>query len=175
MSVNKCGARTRAGTPCQLRAGFGTDHVGEGACKYHCGCTPRHTERGRLHPEYKHGLYAEGLSDDETVEFGEFVQRFDLMKVSQDELRGLYRAMKALLAPGPIGPLDITKALSQIASWKKVHHEMAAGTKVQVSFDQPEIEQVISRFREIILKFVPAEKHQELIDELRTLETADSL
>ena len=33
----KCGAKTRAGTPCQQPAGWGTSHVGEGRCKLHGG------------------------------------------------------------------------------------------------------------------------------------------
>ncbi len=42
-----CGARTRAGTPCQRAAGHGTDHVGEGKCKLHGGLSP-----------VKHGRYS---------------------------------------------------------------------------------------------------------------------
>lgn len=34
---NVCGAKTRAGTPCQRPAGWGTDHVGIGRCKLHGG------------------------------------------------------------------------------------------------------------------------------------------
>jgi hypothetical protein len=33
----KCAAKTRAGTPCQQIAGWGTDHVGNGRCKLHGG------------------------------------------------------------------------------------------------------------------------------------------
>ena len=38
-----CGAHTKHnhdknGGRCQMPAGFGTDHVGEGRCKYHGGC-----------------------------------------------------------------------------------------------------------------------------------------
>ena len=43
----KCGAKTRAGTPCTQRAGWGTDHVGHGRCKLHAGSVPR-----------KHGRYS---------------------------------------------------------------------------------------------------------------------
>jgi hypothetical protein len=40
-----CGARTRNGTPCALRAGWGTDHFGFGNCRFHFGATPN----GRTH------------------------------------------------------------------------------------------------------------------------------
>lgn len=36
----KCGANTRAGTPCQKAAGFRTDHPGVGKCHLHGGATP---------------------------------------------------------------------------------------------------------------------------------------
>ena len=36
----RCGAKTRAGTPCAYPAGRGTDHVGFGNCKHHFGATP---------------------------------------------------------------------------------------------------------------------------------------
>lgn len=35
-----CGARTRSGTDCKRPAGWGTSHVGVGACKLHGGATP---------------------------------------------------------------------------------------------------------------------------------------
>lgn len=45
----KCGAKTRAGGghPCGRIAGHGTNHLGQGKCKYHGGCSP-----------IKHGLYS---------------------------------------------------------------------------------------------------------------------
>lgn len=36
----KCGAKTRAGTPCQNAAGAATDHLGWGKCKWHGGNSP---------------------------------------------------------------------------------------------------------------------------------------
>ena len=33
----RCEAKTRAGTPCQQKAGWGTDHTGIGRCKLHGG------------------------------------------------------------------------------------------------------------------------------------------
>jgi len=36
---NICGATAKStGEPCKLAAGYGTDHLGEGRCKYHGGC-----------------------------------------------------------------------------------------------------------------------------------------
>lgn len=43
----RCGGRTRRGTPCKLPAGHGTDHPGIGRCDHHAGATPTH----RAHAE----------------------------------------------------------------------------------------------------------------------------
>ena len=51
----KCGAKTRAGTPCQQPAGWGTEHPGTGRCKLHGGASLR----GHLHPRYKTGRYSD--------------------------------------------------------------------------------------------------------------------
>lgn len=42
-----CGAKTRQGTPCQLLAGWGTDHVGTGRCKLHGGNGGAKPQHGR--------------------------------------------------------------------------------------------------------------------------------
>jgi hypothetical protein len=42
-----CGARKRGGGNCTLPAGWGTDHVGVGACKLHGGSTPNHQKAAR--------------------------------------------------------------------------------------------------------------------------------
>jgi hypothetical protein len=38
--MKRCGAKTRAGGRCKNAAGFGTDHVGAGRCKFHGGMAP---------------------------------------------------------------------------------------------------------------------------------------
>jgi hypothetical protein len=50
-SMASCGAPKRRGGVCELRAGFGTDHFGDGPCKYHGGQLPvvrRKIERERM-------------------------------------------------------------------------------------------------------------------------------
>ena len=43
----RCGGRTRLGTPCRLPAGHGTSHPGIGCCDHHGGATPTHEEHAR--------------------------------------------------------------------------------------------------------------------------------
>jgi hypothetical protein len=52
-----CGAKTRAGHPCTLPAGHGTDHVGHGNCKLHGGRTQNGRKNGA-----ELALRAEGIS-----------------------------------------------------------------------------------------------------------------
>jgi hypothetical protein len=40
-----CGAKKRGGGTCSLNAGWGTKHVGTGACKFHGGATPAHLRK----------------------------------------------------------------------------------------------------------------------------------
>lgn len=44
---DRCGRKTRSGAPCKQIAGWGTDHVGAGACKLHGGKSP-----------IKHGIFS---------------------------------------------------------------------------------------------------------------------
>lgn len=47
LSVPLCGAKTRSGSPCRNKAGYKTDHVGQGRCHLHGGLNP-----------IKHGRYS---------------------------------------------------------------------------------------------------------------------
>lgn len=43
-----CGAKNRHGGACQLRAGFGTNHVGVGRCKHHGGASPNGQKHAQI-------------------------------------------------------------------------------------------------------------------------------
>jgi hypothetical protein len=62
-----CGAKTRDGTPCELRAGFGTEHVGFGRCRFHAGRSPSGNlaaERQRLDAQAADAASTFGLPRD---------------------------------------------------------------------------------------------------------------
>lgn len=62
-----CGAKSKStGQPCKLKAGYGTDHLGTGRCKFHGGKTPR----GPDSPHFKHGRYASAFK-------GQFKEHFE--------------------------------------------------------------------------------------------------
>ena len=51
----RCGAKNRAGKPCQQKAGWGTDHVGTGRCKLHGGAStgaPKGNKNALKHGRY---------------------------------------------------------------------------------------------------------------------------
>ena len=73
-----CGAKTRQGTPCELPAGWGTDHAGVGRCKLHGGATPR----GADSPHYKHGLHSRYLPAE--VQQGEPITEDDLLSAAEE-------------------------------------------------------------------------------------------
>ncbi len=58
--TDTCGAKTRSGTPCQLPAGWSTDHVGRGKCKMHGGAagTGRPPTHGRYSTVRREALRA---------------------------------------------------------------------------------------------------------------------
>lgn len=58
---NICGAKTRDGSPCELKAGWGTDHVGTGKCKLHGGAS-NGAPKGNKNA-VKHGVYEQVVKD----------------------------------------------------------------------------------------------------------------
>lgn len=47
MADELCGAQNRDGEPCELPAGWGTEHKGQGRCKHHGGNAGRPVDHGR--------------------------------------------------------------------------------------------------------------------------------
>lgn len=62
-----CGRTNRSGDPCELPAGWGTDHVGEGACKLHGGAggAPEDNRNAVTHGAYTDSFVRDFLTDDE--------------------------------------------------------------------------------------------------------------
>lgn len=97
MTDNVCGRPKRdgSGDECGLPAGWGTDHVGEGACKLHGGATPR----GRESANFKHGLFSDHLDEEdrETIDALEDVPDADkLDSLINWRLARLRRAVESL-------------------------------------------------------------------------------
>lgn len=82
-----CGARSRQGRRCVQRAGWGTTHIGIGACKLHGGSTPNHqiAAARRLTDQRAQELLAE-MGNPEPVEdvYGELLGLAGQMKRFSD-------------------------------------------------------------------------------------------
>lgn len=62
--TENCGAENRDGDPCALSAGWGTDHVGEGRCKFHGGAASGGAREGSGAPENNGNAETHGLTSD---------------------------------------------------------------------------------------------------------------
>lgn len=75
-----CGAKTRAGTPCKQKAGWGTDHVGEGRCKLHGGKSTGVKGNKNAVVTHEHESIIFDFLDDEEKEL---LKQIDLDKIKQ--------------------------------------------------------------------------------------------
>jgi hypothetical protein len=95
MTEDICGATNRHDEPCGLPAGWGTDHVGEGRCRFHGGDAPR----GEDSPHFEHGLFSDHLSEEDrqTVDalggFGDVEKLDELINWRLARLRRYLREM----------------------------------------------------------------------------------
>lgn len=64
--TKNCGAENRDGEPCSLSAGWGTDHTGEGRCKFHGGASSGGAREGSGAPEGNGNAITHGARSDPT-------------------------------------------------------------------------------------------------------------
>ena len=122
-----CGAHSRTtGKACQNIAGKGTDHVGEGRCRYHGGSTP-----------IKHGLYSKIPHARLSRRIAEIANRSDLL-----QLNGELAMLKALLEQWTEKDQSLADALQ---SWDRTTRP-AFKTLIE-SNDASEIRQAIVTLR----------------------------
>lgn len=84
-----CGAKTRAGTPCQQKAGWGTDHVGEGRCKLHGGMSKGVKKNNNAE---KHGLFSKYLPQ-ETMDLVNNMESLNNIDILWDNIKIQYAAI----------------------------------------------------------------------------------
>ena len=90
-----CGAKTRAGTPCKQKAGWGTNHVGEGRCKLHGGKStgPKDKEKLRQNKNAeKHGLFSKYLPQ-ETMDLVNNIEGLNTIDILWDNIKIQYAAI----------------------------------------------------------------------------------
>ena len=92
-----CGATTRDGDECQLKAGWGTDHLGKGRCKLHGGASSGAGEGNQN--ARKHGAYEQVIQDQLDDEELEIYDKVDSDKGLDKELKILRYKLIRLLDP----------------------------------------------------------------------------
>ncbi len=80
---NTCGAKTRQGHPCKLPAGFGTDHLGVGRCKFHGGNSKGAPAKNKF--AERHGFYTKHLPE-ETADILQDVNNFSPIDMLWDSI-----------------------------------------------------------------------------------------
>lgn len=96
----KCEATAKStGEPCQLPAGFGTDHVGEGRCKFHGGCNTGPKDATGNKNARKHGAYEKVIRNNLSDEELEIYDKVDSEKSLDKELKILRYKLIRLLDP----------------------------------------------------------------------------
>ena len=128
-TTRTCGAKTRAGTPCQRPAGWGTDHAGEGRCKLHGGATPIRSGRYSTVRRARLGkLIADYETDPDPLNvlpelaaaralFVDFIERYDAWR---EALLAWHESFNEKADPKPRNVLDVADAYRLLSSIAKI-------------------------------------------------------
>jgi hypothetical protein len=160
--METCGAKTRAGTPCKQKAGWGTDHVGEGRCKLHGG---KGSGRPIIHGRYSF-KHKESLREKQRIflndpDAGNLLPELALLRaLLQDYLDRLGDDMK--LSHFNVG--HVQGLVTDIGR----HVERIARIQNQTALTIAEVQFIQVALKEIIGKYVPEERLDEFFTELRT-------
>ncbi len=123
-----CGAKTNAGRPCNSRAGAGTEHYGEGRCKFHGGKTPiQHGRRSTLRHQ-KLG-----------TKIQEFLSNPDLLDI-RTAIVTTWAAIDTMLEEDtlitPDRAQEIVATMSRVGTMIKQHHDITEGQKIMIEVPQ---------------------------------------
>lgn len=165
--MNKCGAKTRNGTPCKRRPRE------NGRCALHGG----KSLKGIDHPNYKHGLYVEYANADirEKIERFKDADPFDLVEDLATQ-RALFATYLSKFVPGvPLSALDINYMMEWSAQITKTV-ERIAKIKNDSALTAAEVTFLAIRATEIVHRYIDdPEKRQAFIEDLFAgIEASDS-
>lgn len=115
----KCGYLKKDGTPCRHPAGYRTDHLGEGYCKYHRGNGNNRTSgKERSDKQIKHGLY-QRFFDPEQIEQakelqGGLIQEIAIARLQLVRLLELKEANELYLSKAEIREIERGESLDKV-------------------------------------------------------------
>lgn len=168
--MNVCGAKRRHGAgTCQRPAGAGTDHKGEGRCSWHGGCSPLVNALGSTNPAFKHGLYSKTWSEQDQVEFNDYLEEHSWLDPTTTEAFMLFKAERALTLPGAVPPAVLVKCLQTIADIKERFKRLKYGeeTTVHVQLEGERLADFMVAVRDVVLQYVPPADRHNAVEALR--------
>lgn len=125
-----CGARKgkgpNKGKLCQKPAGWGTDHLGTGRCKYHGGCSTG--------PRNGPGIYRTKLTPDLQQVYDQFAADPNLKRLDDEVL--LVKTLIVSAMDKGVGPSDLSELVDRLSRIIKRKVEIEEGLKVYVHVDQ---------------------------------------
>jgi hypothetical protein len=155
-----CGAKTRAGTPCQQPSGWGTDHVGQGRCKLHGGkSTGRPITHGRYSLNHRAKL-AEKAATFEDANFGDLQAEINLLRALLQEYLDRFEDHVTLKAS------DIAALMAMVESIGRME-ERRIKIKNDTAFGASEMQYLVATLESMINEFVPADKRADAVSWLK--------
>ncbi len=161
----RCGAKTKSGTPCQQPAGWGTEHVGEGRCKLHGGNAGRPPTHGRYSVRAKEALQdkVEAFRQDPQIGtlWDELALQRAILQNYLDEMGAHLKGGNAAMLQGVSETvMDMTEAISRTLD--RINKIMS-----RTALTQAEIQYLQARFADILTKYVPQDQRHSALRELR--------
>lgn len=158
-----CGAETRAGTPCQRPAGWGTDRDG-GRCKSHGGAGGRPIE---------HGLYAERAREglQETIE----AANEQPLRELGDEVALLRALLSRYLETVDTVDEDVVADVTSLVDAVRRGADTVSKMEARTALTARHVEFLQARIADILKTYVPAEDVDAALRDLReAIETDES-
>lgn len=164
-----CGARgKRKLTPCPNKAGKGTDHVGQGRCKYHGGGASNLTAKN-----YKHGLYSKINIENPTLR-----QKMEELATSTDvfDLRNEILKVRAIIdiMAEKSDYESVVRFAGDVSKIVERLHNIEVGRRLVISIDNVSV--IIENVKVAIMRHVPDEHTRHLIaTELANMKVSTAL
>lgn len=173
-----CGAKTRSGEPCRLTAGYGTNHFGEGKCKFHGGSSTGPKVANTRTNAVKHGLYQKYLPKEvlETIKASEGMNSLDILWSNIEiQYANILRSQKIMLVKTQ---KDLVKELK---SFKELPNGMTQEEyEIQFAWDRQErfmasmaramnnLANMLNKYEELCNKDLMTEEQTLKLEKMRT-------
>ncbi len=131
---NKCGAKTRAGTPCQQPAGWGTDHVGTGRCKLHGGRSTGPKDKSKIRGNKNaetHGFFSKHLPE-EAFEIIQEIQKKKPIDLLWENIQIQYAAI--IRSQKIMHVKDKEEMIKELKKAKKYNGDNASSSEIEYEF-----------------------------------------